>query len=149
MSGVVMGLLFAAVVLVSCWHGISATVANSVPRHVPDLTTCMLGMIFFSHLLFYCFCIYPNFLPLSMLSFSGQPFPFLWLLFSMAKLDTLISCPTWKAEVIIKSGTCPGDNSWFALLGAVMPLLFPAVVLLSCFAQHLWNCSQFCSLTCT
>ena len=28
-----------AVVLLSCWHGISAIVADSVPGHVPDLTT--------------------------------------------------------------------------------------------------------------
>ena len=39
MSGAVMGLLFPAVVLLSCWHGISATVADSVPGHVPDNLT--------------------------------------------------------------------------------------------------------------
>ena len=48
----------------------------------------------------------------------------------MAKLDTSIPCPTWKAEVV-KSGTCPGDNCWFACWGGHAPAL-PAVVLLSC-----------------
>ena len=60
-----------------------------------------------------------------MLSFSGQLF-LSWLLISMAKLDTLIPCPTWKAEAV-KSGTTAVLH-----VGCGHAPALPAVVLLSC-----------------